>query len=240
MYQENRSLPAVMTRPERLRYARESVDRSLFIREAITDPMQVFRAEIGFAAGVKITPETWSTISETQLVLEMVHLARVEDGDTVFELGTGTGYSSAILSEMVGPTGRVVTVERDEELAQKASERLFRFGYKNVDVVAGDGTRGFVGAAPYDAVILTAALAGVPSDLRDQLKEGGRFVAPMIINENSQEQRLRAGTRVGERIGIHKEIPNIAFVQVISERGYGWTSQQLRVAIGEMTRGATS
>ncbi len=237
MYQENRSLPALMTRAERLRYARTRVDRSAFIKEAITDPRQVFRAEVGLAAGVKITPETWSTISETQLVLEMVHLARVENGDTVFELGTGTGYSSAILSEMVGPTGRVVTVERDEELAHKASERLYRFGYTNVDVIAGDGTRGFVGAAPYDAVILTASLAQVPSDLHDQLKERGRFVAPMTVSEETQEQRLRAGTRIGNRIGIYKEITDIAFVPVVSERGYGWTSQQLRNAVGEMTRG---
>ena len=106
------------------------------------------------------------TISQPYIVAVMTAAARVRPGDRVLEIGTGSGYGAAVLSEIAG---EVYTVERIEGLADSARDRLAALGYGNVHVRCGDGTLGWAEHAPYDAIIVTAGGPTVPRALLDQL-----------------------------------------------------------------------
>jgi protein-L-isoaspartate(D-aspartate) O-methyltransferase len=116
------------------------------------------------------------TISQPAVVAYMTEKLRLTPDDRVLEIGTGSGYQAAVLAEIVR---EVFTVERIAELAQAAAARLARLGYANVQVRVGDGTRGWPEAAPFDAIMVTAAADEVPPALLDQLKEGGRLIMPV-------------------------------------------------------------
>jgi protein-L-isoaspartate(D-aspartate) O-methyltransferase len=117
------------------------------------------------------------TISEPYLVAFMTEALELKPHDRVLEIGTGSGYQAAVLAEVAE---EVYTIEIVEPLAKAADERLRRLGYSNVQVRAGDGYRGWPEAAPFDAIILTAAPPQrVPPPLVEQLREGGRLVAPV-------------------------------------------------------------
>ena len=116
------------------------------------------------------------TISQPYIVAIMSHLIDIEPGDRVYELGTGSGYQAAVLAEM---GAEVYSVEIVPELAERAAEILDVLGYDKVHVRAGDGYRGWPEAAPFDAIIVTAAGPEVPQPLVDQLKIGGRLVMPI-------------------------------------------------------------
>jgi len=117
------------------------------------------------------------TISEPYLVAFMTEALELKPHDRVLEIGTGSGYQAAILAEL---TDQVYTIEIVEPLAKSAEERLRRLGYSNVQVRTGDGYRGWPEAAPFDAIILTAAPPQrVPPPLVEQLREGGRLIAPV-------------------------------------------------------------
>lgn len=118
----------------------------------------------------------WSTLSQPSFVLHILDLLDLQSGHVVFELGTASGWNAALMSHLVGPTGQVVTMEIVPELALMAEERLVRLGLSRVNVLLGDGARGFAAAAPYDRVIFTAAAHDIPRALNDQLKDGGRMV----------------------------------------------------------------
>lgn len=116
------------------------------------------------------------TISQPYIVALMTELLELENGDSVLEIGTGSGYQAAILAEIVDD---VYTVEIIPELAQEAKERLDRLGYERVHALNADGYYGWKEHAPYDAVIVTAAPDHVPQPLLQQLKDGGRMVIPV-------------------------------------------------------------
>ena len=115
------------------------------------------------------------TISQPFIVALMTELADVHPGDRVLEIGTGSGYQAAILSRLAR---EVVSIECIPELAVAARERLIRLGFANVDVVLGDGRAGHPARAPYDAILVTAASAEIPTALIEQLRVGGRLVIP--------------------------------------------------------------
>lgn len=126
------------------------------------------------------------TISQPYIVALMLEALKLSPMDKVLEIGTGSGYVTALLAEL---TGSVMSIERHESLAESARARLAALGYSNVKVVTGDGTRGFPEAAPYDAMVVSAAAAEVPPALIAQLGEGGRMIIP-VGSENSQQLRL--------------------------------------------------
>lgn len=116
------------------------------------------------------------TISQPFLVALMTDLLDPRPGDTVLEVGTGSGYQAAILAEVVA---KVHTIEIVEPLGRRAMQTLAQLGYGNVEVHIGDGSRGWPRAAPFDSIIVTAAAGEIPKPLIDQLKPGGRMVIPV-------------------------------------------------------------
>lgn len=116
------------------------------------------------------------TISQPYIVGYMTELLRPRPGDRVLEVGTGSGYQAAVLAEI---TDSVYTIEIFGELARTAEARLRRLGYANVRVRHGDGYFGWPEAAPFDAVIVTAAAGHIPPPLVEQLKPGGRMAIPV-------------------------------------------------------------
>ena len=115
------------------------------------------------------------TISQPFLVALMTDLLDPKPGDTVLEVGTGSGYQAAVLAELVA---KVYTIEIVEPLGRRARQLLEQLGYRNVEVRIGDGYNGWPEAAPFDSIVVTAASADIPTPLIDQLKRGGRMVIP--------------------------------------------------------------
>jgi len=128
------------------------------------------------------------TISQPYIVALMTELARLEPGDKVLEIGTGSGYQAAVLARLVRA---VYSIEIVEPLARSAARTLARLGYANVEVRAGDGYQGWPEQAPFDAIVVTAAPARVPEPLKQQLAPGGRLVIPV----GTSDQELMVLTR---------------------------------------------
>ena len=116
------------------------------------------------------------TISQPYIVAFMTEQLRPKPSDRVLEIGSGSGYQAAILAELVSD---VYTIEIVGSLAKSADATLQRLGYKNVHIRVGDGYKGWLEEAPFDAVIVTCAPEKVPQPLVDQLKDGGRMVIPV-------------------------------------------------------------
>jgi protein-L-isoaspartate(D-aspartate) O-methyltransferase len=120
--------------------------------------------------------EAGQTISQPYMVALMTAELQLEGGETVLEIGTGSGYQAAILSQLCR---RVVSIERIPELSRRAGEVLRRLGCQNVELVVGDGTLGVPEKGPYDGIVVTAGAPEFPRTLFGQLREGGRLVIPV-------------------------------------------------------------
>jgi protein-L-isoaspartate(D-aspartate) O-methyltransferase len=138
--------------------------------------------------------------------------------ERVLEVGTGSGYAAAVLSQLAA---EVYTVERIADLAESATERLERLGYANVHVHAGDGTLGWAEHAPYDAIAVAAGGPQVPEALLSQLKLGGRLVLP--VGPESEQMLVRV-TRTGQHDFHREELTSVRFVPLIGKQG--WPEQQ--------------
>lgn len=124
------------------------------------------------------------TISQPFIVALMTDLLEPEQDDVILEVGTGSGYQAAVLSHLVR---RIYSVEIIPALARLAGERLLRLGYRNVETLVGNGYHGLPEHAPYDGIIVTAAAPHLPQPLLEQLKPGGRLVAPIGLPHLPQE-----------------------------------------------------
>ena len=128
------------------------------------------------------------TISQPYIVALMLQSLELSPTDRVMEVGTGSGYVTALLAELAA---QVISIERHRSLADSARALLVTLGYANAKIVTGDGTRGFLEAAPYDAIIVSAAAPGMPPALLDQLADGGRMIIPVGADETQQLQLVR-------------------------------------------------
>src|ERR1700686_2154485 len=128
------------------------------------------------------------TISQPYIVARMLEALAIKPTNKVLEVGTGSGYLTALLAELAA---QVVSVERYAALADAARELLGHLGYTNVKVIVGDGSKGFAEATPYDAIIVSAAAAEVPPALVEQLAEGGRMMIPVGAAGSQQLQLIR-------------------------------------------------
>lgn len=192
-------------RDQRLLQAMLKVPRHLFVPRAVRAyAYEDHPIPIGYG----------QTISQPYIVALMTSLLALRGDENVLEVGTGSGYQAAVLAEMAK---QVHTVERFEELADSARERLERLGYQNVHVYCGDGSQGWPAAAPYDAIIITAAADEVPTPMLEQLTEGGRMVLPV---GDLHGQVLQLWTRTAGRFESQDIIP-VSFVPLRGK--YGWS-----------------
>ena len=151
------------------------------------------------------------TISQPLIVGVMTELLQLKDSDRVLEVGTGSGYQTAILATLAK---EVFTIERHAALSQRASATLKTLGISNVTTKIGDGFEGWADKAPFDAIIVTAAAPTVPRELVRQLKSGGRLVIPLGVDD--QELILITKTPDGittEECGGVKFVPMMGKIQ---------------------------
>jgi protein-L-isoaspartate(D-aspartate) O-methyltransferase len=128
------------------------------------------------------------TISQPYIVALMLEALALSPGDRVLEVGTGSGYVTALLAELAA---QVISVERHAALADPARELIARMSYTNARIIVGDGALGFPECAPYDAIIVSAAAPDVPPTLLAQLAEGGRMIIPIGPPDSQQLQLIR-------------------------------------------------
>lgn len=172
-------------RDETVLRAMGKVPRHEFVPEArVSEAYEDYPLPIGFE----------QTISQPYIVAAMTELLRLEPGDRVLEVGTGSGYQAAVLAELAA---EVYSIEIIPPLGREAGERLKRLGYKNVHVRVGDGYLGWPEQAPFDAVIVTCAPDHVPAPLVEQLKVGGRMCIP-VGDAGDQQLYLLTKTPAGK------------------------------------------
>jgi protein-L-isoaspartate(D-aspartate) O-methyltransferase len=153
------------------------------------------------------------TISQPYIVALMTDLLELEADDIVLEIGTGSGYQAAVLSQLCN---QVYSIEYVEALAAKARARFEKLGYDNIETRAGNGFDGWPEHAPYDGIIVTAAATHIPRPLIEQLKPGGRMVIPVGRPFSHQELKLVEKNRDGD-ISV-KDVLGVAFVPFQGER----------------------
>ena len=146
------------------------------------------------------------TISQPYIVAYMTQELKLKPEHRVLEIGTGSGYQAAVLAKIVDS---VYTIEIVEPLGIAAKKRLDRLGYNNIITRIGDGYHGWPDKAPFDAIIVTAAVQEIPPSLMDQLAEGGRMIIP--VNQTRFHRNLILVTRKNGKIKTKKRIP-VAFV----------------------------
>lgn len=154
------------------------------------------------------------TISQPYIVAVMTQLLYLSGHERVLEIGTGSGYQTAVLCELAA---QVYSLERYPRLAERAANILSRLGYENLEIHVGDGSQGLPDMAPFDAIIVTAAAPALPGPLRSQLRpDGGRMILPIGDEKN---QYLEFVTRQNNRWEIEQMVP-VRFVPLVGRYGF--------------------
>ena len=159
------------------------------------------------------------TISQPSLVLEMTARLEPEPNSRVLEIGTGSGYQTALLAAFAD---RVYTVERIATLSQRARERLAKLGYGNIVFRVGDGSEGWPEQAPFDRIMVTAAAGELPPALVSQLKTGGRMIIP-VGRRGLQDLLLVTRDQDGQ---VHSTVlEQVTFVELVGQHGWKRSDQ---------------
>ena len=175
-----------------------------------------------------VSPQSWTeayadhpvligeeqTTSQPYMIAAMVQAAQIKPQDHVLEIGAGSGYQTAVLAELAS---QVFAVERYPSLAETARQTLERLGYHNVKIVAGDGSLGMPEAAPFDAIIVSAAAPRVPPALIEQLAPGGRLLVPV---GNAEQQVLQLVQRDQQGNVTVQALEGCRFVPLIGQQGF--------------------
>ncbi|HEX6660384.1 MAG TPA: protein-L-isoaspartate(D-aspartate) O-methyltransferase [Sphingomicrobium sp.] len=159
--------------------------------------------------------EAGQTISQPYIVALMIQAAALKPGDRVLEVGAGSGYAAAIIGRIAR---QVIAVERQHELVGIARERLRRLGFDNVEIVEGDGTKGWRDEAPYEAILAAASGSHVPRPLIEQLAPSGRIVMP--VGDPGLVQELIKVTKQEDGILKQESLGGVRFVPLIGEEGW--------------------
>lgn len=157
------------------------------------------------------------TISQPYIVALMTSLLDLQGTETVLEIGTGSGYQAAILSQMAV---LVHTVEYHPRLAEQAGKMLQELGYLNVEVHVGDGSQGWQEGSPYQGILVTAAAPDAPPPLLEQLADGGKIVLPV---GSRHFQELQVWERNGDNF-THESVIPVSFVPLRGQ--HGWSEEQ--------------
>lgn len=153
------------------------------------------------------------TISQPFIHAHYLELLSLKGTEKVLEIGTGTGYQTALLAQLVP---QVFSVERIPALSAQAKANLEKLGINNVSLCVGDGTLGWKAYAPFDAILVSAGSPSVPKPLLDQLSDGGRLLIP---EGDLETQHLMVYTRRGERTD-RREVAPVRFVPLIGSHGW--------------------
>jgi len=154
------------------------------------------------------------TISQPYMVAAMTEALELRGSETVLEIGTGSGYQTAVLAMLAA---RVYTIERDASLLRTARRTLERIGLAaGIEFIEGDGSEGYPPAAPYDAILVAAAAPGVPPPLREQLADAGRLVVPVGARETQQLLQVR---RTGRELEA-RVVNECRFVPLLGAHGW--------------------
>nr|CRH05751.1 Protein-L-isoaspartate O-methyltransferase 2 [Candidatus Magnetococcus massalia] len=186
----------------RVRHAMRAVPREAFVPDRYQD----------FALADHPLPiGHGQTISQPSLVAHMCQMAAIEPEHRLLEIGTGSGYQTAILSQL---GQHVVSLEVVKALHQRAAAQLHKQGCQNVTLLLSDGYLGWSAEAPYDAIMVTAAPSHIPPALVEQLAEGGRMVIP--VGEQEAVQQLMLLEKTAGAI-IEKRVMPVRFVPLTRE-----------------------
>ena len=154
------------------------------------------------------------TTSQPYMIAAMVQAAQIKPEDRVLEIGAGSGYQTALLAELAS---QVFSVERYASLAETAQKTLERLGYRNAKIVTGDGSMGLPEAAPFDAIIVSAAAPRIPQSLVDQLAVVGRLLIPI---GDAEQQVLQLIQRNADGTTSVRALEGCRFVPLIGEQGF--------------------
>ncbi|HEY2170876.1 MAG TPA: protein-L-isoaspartate(D-aspartate) O-methyltransferase [Candidatus Angelobacter sp.] len=154
------------------------------------------------------------TTSQPYMIAAMIQAAEIKPEERVLEIGAGSGYQTALLAELAS---QVFAVERYASLAETAQKTLKRLGYRNAKIVTGDGSLGLPEAAPFDAIIVSAAAPRIPQALVDQLAVGGRLLIPI---GDADQQLLQLVQRNTEGTTSVRTLEGCRFVPLIGEQGF--------------------
>jgi protein-L-isoaspartate(D-aspartate) O-methyltransferase len=187
--------------------AMKKVPRHLFVEEALQS--QAY-SDHPLPIGEK------QTISQPYMVALMTEALKLEGREKVLEIGTGSGYQTAILSELAA---KVFSIERIRSLAIRARKLIYELGYLNAEIRFSDGTSGWEEESPFDAITVTAGAPNIPQPFIDQLTMGGRLVIPV---GDAYSQDLFRVTKTEERIK-KEDLGGCRFVKLVGK--YGWEGE---------------